>query len=68
MAKKISDVERLQAASAIISLEPVVAKTKGAARAKILQQIKDAQAIVDAYDEQQKTAKCAPFFKELLFF
>jgi hypothetical protein len=57
MAKKISDVERLQAASAIITLEPVVAKTKGAARQKILQQIKDAQAIVDAYDEQQKTAK-----------
>ena len=57
MAKKISEVERLQAASAIITLEPVVAKTKGAARQKILQQIKDAQAIVDAYDEQQKTAK-----------
>jgi hypothetical protein len=57
MAKKISEVERLQAASAIITLEPVVAKTKGAARAKILQQIKDAQAIVDAYDAQQKTAK-----------
>jgi hypothetical protein len=57
MAKKISKTERLQAASAIISLEPVVAKTKGAAREKILQQIRDAQAIVDAYDKQEKEAK-----------
>jgi hypothetical protein len=57
MAKKISEVERLQAASAIITLEPVVAKTKGAARQKILQQIREAQEIVDAYDAQQKTAK-----------
>jgi hypothetical protein len=55
--KKISEVERLQAASAILTLEPVVAKTKGAARQAILQQIADAQAIVDAYDAQQKTVK-----------
>jgi hypothetical protein len=65
MAKKISKTERLQAASAIISLEPVVAKTKGAAREKILQQIRDAQAIVDAYDKQEKEAKSAAGDKKI---
>ena len=65
MAKKISKTERLQAASAIITLEPVVAKTKGEARAKILQQIKDAQAIVDAYDAQEKAAKSASSDKKI---
>lgn len=57
MAKKISKVERLQAASAIITLEPAVAKTTGAARVNLLKQIKDAQAIVDAYDKQEEKAK-----------
>ena len=65
MAKKISKVERLQAASAIITLEPVVAKTKGAAREKILQQIRDAQDIVDAYDAQEKAAKSAASDKKI---
>jgi hypothetical protein len=65
MAKKISKTERLQAASAIITLEPVVAKTKGAARERILQQIKDAQAIVDAYDAQEKAAKSAAGDKKI---
>lgn len=65
MAKKISKTERLQAASAIITLEPVVAKTKGVARERILQQIKDAQAIVDAYDAQEKAAKSAANDKKI---
>ena len=65
MAKKITKTERLQAYSAITALTPAVAKTTGKARENLLQQIKDAQAILDAYDDQEKAAKSASADKKL---
>ena len=59
MAKKITDTERLQAASAIITLEGVLARLKPGApqRKGLLEQIAENQKILDAWEAQKAAEK-----------